>query len=110
LAEKKALEITIKALQSKNKPNNVAASSSQSDVSESESRSANGLSADQQLKKVQEDSSNEEKIAALTANIQLVLENKANLEASYQAEKKKLRVKNRILIPIFIHITLFIVI
>ena len=103
MAEKKALEITIKALQSKNKPNNVAASSSQSDVSESESRSANGLSA-QELKKVQEDASNEEKIAALTANIQLVLENKAHLEASYQAEKKKLRVKNWILIPIFIHI------
>lgn len=47
---------------------------------------------DDQMRKVEEDASNEEKVAALTTNIQVVLESKAKLEMSYQAEKKKFRV------------------
>ena len=36
----------------------------------------------------------EEKINALTSNIQLLISNKAKLEQGFQAEKKRLRVSN----------------
>lgn len=106
-AENQALEITIKSL--KTKKNSVstsdsstslattkpAASPSQTDIQEASAKQARTETSgnDDQLKKIEQDASNEEKIAALTANIQVVLENKARLEANYQAEKKKLRVR-----------------
>jgi hypothetical protein len=37
-------------------------------------------------------SEQEDKIAALTSNIQIIMDNKAKMEANYLAEKKKLRV------------------
>lgn len=98
LEEKKALEITIKALKTKNiqsvgmttavsgSSTSLSSNKQQSDASEAEQ------SGGEQLRKVNADASNEEKIAALTSNIQLVLEYKSRLEQSYQAEKKKLRV------------------
>jgi hypothetical protein len=99
LAEKQALEITVKALKTKTltqslKPTNDASggatslSSSLSDVS-SEMDSQFDSTA---VKKVDEEASQEEKIAALTSNVQILLENKSKLEASYQAERKKFRV------------------
>lgn len=104
LAEKQALEITIKALKTKNvlstssqglnnkpkastaTPTNLSASSrsvSTSDVSEVEFQSND---------QSELNSNQEDRIQALTSNIQLLLETKSKMEQSYQAEKKKLRV------------------
>lgn len=59
-------------------------------MSEAEQQSTKNL--DEPLK-MDEEASPEEKIAALTSNIQLVLDNKSKMEMNYQAEKKKLRVR-----------------
>ena len=112
MEEKKALEITIKALKTskfsspipkneaaKNDTNTLSVSSrseSTSDLSEH----SNSESVDYEkkstklLNKINETtySSQEEKISALTSNIQLLIENKSKLESNFQAERKKLRV------------------
>jgi hypothetical protein len=120
LEEKKALEITIKALKTTSKTsllnsqlaeanklkaspsfsNQLLATSrsvSTSDLSEVDAQSNADSTTDL-------DSSNnkflanlnelnqEEKLNALTSNIQLLIENKSKLEQAFQAEKKKLRV------------------
>jgi hypothetical protein len=117
LAEKQALEITLKAFKAKPTPSNGSAATSNtsgslraptataagasepgsstlssrsvstSDISEQE---ANGEQPS--LVATEEASNSEEKVAALTANIQLLLEHKSKLEQSYQIERKKLRV------------------
>ena len=124
LAEKKALEITLKTLKTSpatfSKPaanlpakqtNQLSASSrsvSVSDVSELEypvnSNEASANEASSQVSVASSPDSNdksgardlgasaEEKIAALTANIQILMESKSTMEQNYLAEKKKLRV------------------
>lgn len=110
LAEKQALEITIKALKTKNltpgsgssslltvksKSNTASPAVSMSDLtatSENDASSSHDEASSSAIKKVDEEASQEEKIAALTANVQILLENKSKLEASYQAERKKFRV------------------
>lgn len=41
-------------------------------------------------------SNQDEKIAALTSNIQLLISNKSKLEQNFQAERKKLRVNHNL--------------
>jgi hypothetical protein len=111
LAEKQALEITLKALKTKNNiltPNKKneqsnlvsasnsglsASSRSVSDASEQETNDPTSKSEFKAATKTSSDSEDAEaRIAALTSNIQLLLENKSKMEAGYQAEKKKLLV------------------
>ena len=101
LAEKKALEITIKALKTKTplSNNNLATLASSglsnsskslsSDLSEHETIETSTKSIKSEVGNSSEQS-NEAKIAALTANIQLLVDSKSKMEANYQAEKKKL--------------------
>jgi hypothetical protein len=113
LAEKQALEITLKALKSNSSlanevvkskalssviaaeqaatTTNTSRSASYSDLSDTDSASAMRLSAAGNNKQLKE-ADYEEKIAALTSNIQIIMENKSNMEAAYLAEKKKIRV------------------
>lgn len=110
LAEKQALEITLKALKtnsslaneikSKNVEQstsnattaNTSRSASASDLSDSEHRKSKPAEASTSSTSLSSKQDYEEKIAALTSNVQIILENKAKMEASYVAEKKKLRV------------------
>jgi hypothetical protein len=114
MAEKQALEITLKALKTNSnlaneiktqktmtselKSSNTSRSASYSDLSDTDSvrnkanqdtasNSNNPEAIKNGLSEHQED-----KIAALTSNIQIIMENKAKMEANYLAEKKKLRV------------------
>jgi DNA repair exonuclease SbcCD ATPase subunit len=95
LAEKQALEITLKAVKSKSSllssahKANDASSSSFMTANTSRSPSCSDLSDSEQKQKTQNDY--ESKIAALTDNIQVILDNKSKMEAAYLAEKKKLR-------------------
>ena len=109
IAEKQALEITLKALKTKsslvneiksqqasqNVTANTSRSGSVSDLSDTEFKKGNATAAVSAAKLCNQDQ--EEKIAALTSNIHIIMDNKAKMEANYLAEKKKLRV-NRILI------------
>ena len=105
LAEKQALEITLKALKGGKSIKNAllaptATSSSPqsaavSDASASESETSASNKAETispAFAKEQDD-----KIAALTSNIQLILDNKSKLESGFQAERKKLRVIHLVL-------------
>ncbi len=96
LAEKKAFEITIKALKTKTAPaqSNLVglaatglsnSSRSVSDVSEHESTTGDPAAI------AKETDNSESKISALTSNIQVLLDAKSKMEANYLAEKKKLR-------------------
>jgi len=70
-----------------------ASSRSVSDASEQETNdttSKSEIKATVKASSTSDDS--EERIAALTSNIQLLLDNKSKMEAGYQAEKKKLLV------------------
>lgn len=106
LAEKQALEITLKALKAKpalaqtNKTKSDVLSSSGSATS-SPQTSRHNLATDtasdaseneSKYESNNSQSNNEDKIAALTANIHVLMENKSKMELNYQAEKKKLRV------------------
>jgi chromosome segregation ATPase len=85
LAEKQALEITIKALKTKTTilPSKNIEPTSSSSISEHES----GTLSDTDSNKKNDDN----KVSVLTSNIQLLLDNKSKMEKNYQAEKKKLR-------------------
>ena len=115
LEEKKALEITIKALKTSSslssklvnsgssnqlKANNLDGSGifsssrsvSASDLSEQESNVSDSDNINSKLQHAANLSNQEDKIAALTSNIQLLINNKSKLEQNFQAERKKLRV------------------
>lgn len=111
IEEKKALEITIKALKTSktltvpsiNNNNNKQTESvsgifsssrsvSTSDLSEQESTvSDSDNTINLKLQQAANLSNQEDKIAALTSNIQLLISNKSKLEQNFQAERKKLR-------------------
>jgi hypothetical protein len=78
LAEKKALEITLKALKTTN-TNEAQSSKSKADKTTSESDES---SSEQK----------EDKLTLLTANMQLLIETKSKMESTYIAEKKILKV------------------
>lgn len=115
LEEKKALEITIKALKTSSslssklvnsgssnqlKATNLDGSGifsssrsvSASDLSEQESNVSDSDNINSKLQHAANLSNQEDKIAALTSNIQLLINNKSKLEQNFQAERKKLRV------------------
>lgn len=99
LAEKQALEITLKALKGKTLKNALAPSSSPqsatvSDASASESEASNKFTNSPESSSISSTvaKEQEEKINALTSNIQLILDNKSKMESAYMAEKKKIRV------------------
>lgn len=93
LAEKKALEITVQALKTKKPlPNSNAATSELSASSSTVSDSDHESTSSKTGVESQEAGSDANKIAALTSNIQVLLDTKSKMEASYQAEKKKLRI------------------
>jgi len=110
IEEKKALEITIKALKTSKtltvpsiNNNNKQTESvsgifsssrsvSTSDLSEQESTvSDSDNTINLKLQQAANLSNQEDKIAALTSNIQLLISNKSKLEQNFQAERKKLR-------------------
>lgn len=110
IEEKKALEITIKALKSSKtltvpsiNNNNKQTESVSGIFSSSRSVSASDLSEQEstvsdsdntinsKLQQAANLSNQEDKIAALTSNIQLLISNKSKLEQNFQAERKKLR-------------------
>lgn len=121
LAEKKALEITLKTLKSSPstlvkqavagnqlsaiKPSGQLSASSRSvsisDVSEQEYNEASAsndpvASSPDSVEKSasrEMDSSSDDKVAALMSNIQVLMDAKSNMEQSYLAEKKKMRVR-----------------
>jgi hypothetical protein len=70
-------------------------SRSVSDLSEQESNDSNASSLNKntadKLNEAANAENNDAKIAALTTNIQVLLDSKSKLEANYLAEKKKLR-------------------
>jgi len=78
LAEKKALEITLKALKTTN-TNEAQSSKSKAEKTASESDES---SSEQK----------EDKYGLLTANMQVLIETKSKMESSYIAEKKILKV------------------
>lgn len=83
LNEKKALEIIVKSIDTKTALTASSRSVSNSDVSEADFHPmADGAQND------------EDKIQSLTANIQVLLDNKTKMEESYKAEKKKLLNEN----------------
>ncbi len=99
LAEKQALEITLKALKGKTLKNALAPSSTPqsatvSDASASESEASNKFTNSPESSSITSTVSKEQedKINALTSNIQLILDNKSKMESAYMAEKKKIRV------------------
>ena len=110
IEEKKALEITIKALKTSKtltvpsiNNNNKQTESVSGIFSSSRSVSASDLSEQEstvsdsdntinsKLQQAANLSNQEDKIAALTSNIQLLISNKSKLEQNFQAERKKLR-------------------
>lgn len=115
LEEKKALEITIKALKTSTSLSSKLASNSNSqmtpkaenlnhsgifsssrsvsasDLSEQESIISDNDNINSKLQHAANLSNQEDKIAALTSNIQLLISNKSKLEQNFQAERKKLR-------------------
>ena len=105
LAEKQALEITLKSFKTKVQPappqqqqqtSDAASSAGKSSASDSLESAAQSTSqqhsASESSPSATADNGDSEKIAALTSNIQLLLENKSKMEMGYQAEKKKLKV------------------
>lgn len=119
LAEKKALEITLKTLKTSPstfakpaaaatgqllKPGGQLSASSRSvsisDVSEQEYNEASGAEPSSRVSVASspdstlpaESSNGDDKVAALMSNIQVLMEAKSSMEQSYLAEKKKMRV------------------
>ncbi|RNA41477.1 DNA double-strand break repair Rad50 [Brachionus plicatilis] len=78
LNEKKALEIIVKSVDTKTALTASSRSVSNSDVSEADFHPAESGPSD------------EDKVHSLTANIQVLLDNKAKMEEVYKAERKKL--------------------